>query len=144
MADLRSEVPTGHCWDGYLSLLFRKWALSSLDPCGATDTPVLDFWWCLLWISKPEWLALFIFGRGVCVTHSLSFTSGVIPADLLAPSMAAKPFSSTYLWAGIGGAWNQELSCSCGQCDTRQVDALLTELCRLGQIQKFLFLERNA
>ena len=21
--------------------------------CGATDTPVLDFWWCLTWVSKP-------------------------------------------------------------------------------------------
>ena len=26
--------------------------------CGATDTPVLDFWWHLLWVSKPEWAAL--------------------------------------------------------------------------------------
>ena len=25
----------------------------------ATDTPVLDFWWHLLWVSKPEWEALF-------------------------------------------------------------------------------------
>ena len=24
--------------------------------CGATDTPVLDFWWRLLWVSKPEWV----------------------------------------------------------------------------------------
>ena len=27
--------------------------------CGATDTtdsPVLDFWWSLLWVSKPEWV----------------------------------------------------------------------------------------
>ena len=24
--------------------------------CGATDTPVSDFWWCLLWVSKPEWV----------------------------------------------------------------------------------------
>ena len=30
-----------------------------LDTCpffGATDTPVSDFWWCLLWVSKPEWV----------------------------------------------------------------------------------------
>ena len=27
--------------------------------CGATDIPVLDFWWCLLWVSKPELSALF-------------------------------------------------------------------------------------
>ena len=24
--------------------------------CGATDTRVLDFWWRLLWVSKPEWV----------------------------------------------------------------------------------------
>ena len=23
---------------------------------GATDTPVSDFWWRLLWVSKPEWV----------------------------------------------------------------------------------------
>ena len=29
--------------------------LEDISPfCGATDTPVLDFWWCLLWFSKPE------------------------------------------------------------------------------------------
>ena len=27
---------------------------------GATDTPVLDFWWCIIWASKPEWAALFL------------------------------------------------------------------------------------
>ena len=26
---------------------------------GATGTPVSDFWWHLLWVSKPEWAALF-------------------------------------------------------------------------------------
>ena len=25
---------------------------------GATGTPVLDFWWRLLWVSKPEWFCL--------------------------------------------------------------------------------------
>ena len=59
--------------------------------CGATDTPVLDFWWYLLWVSKPEWAALFKLGRGILVTHSLGFTSGTTPADLLAASMAAEP-----------------------------------------------------
>ena len=24
--------------------------------CGATDTPVLDFWWRLPWVSKPGWI----------------------------------------------------------------------------------------
>ena len=27
-------------------------------PIGDTDAPVLDFWWRLLWVSKPEWAAL--------------------------------------------------------------------------------------
>ena len=57
---------------------------------GATDTPVLDFWWCLLWVSKPELAALFKLCGGVHVTHSLRFTSGATPADLFAASMAAK------------------------------------------------------
>ena len=26
--------------------------------CGSTDTLVLDFWWCLLWVSKPQTAAL--------------------------------------------------------------------------------------
>ena len=43
-------------------------------------------------------------GRGLHVTCSLRVTSGVTPANLLLASMAAKPFSSTYLQAGIGGA----------------------------------------
>ena len=28
--------------------------------------PFLDFWWRLLWVSKPGWAALFALGRGVC------------------------------------------------------------------------------
>ena len=79
--------------------------------CGTTDIPVLDFWWCLLWVSKPEWAALFAHGRGVHVTCSPRFTSGVIPANLLVVSMAAEPFSSMYLLAGIGVALNRDLSC---------------------------------
>ena len=78
---------------------------------GATDTPVLNFLWCPLRISKPECTALFMLSRGACVTHSLRFTSGVTPADLLAASMAAKPIISTYLWERIGGAWNWDLLC---------------------------------
>ena len=61
--------------------------------CGATDSPVLDFWCRLLWDSKSEWAALFALDRGIC-EH---FPSGVTPADLLVASMAAEPFSSMYL-----------------------------------------------
>ena len=70
---------------GHKSFLWGHWS------------PVLDFWWCLLWFSKPEWAVLFVLGRGIHVTHSLRLTSGATPADLLATSMAAKPISSTYL-----------------------------------------------
>ena len=38
--------------------------------------------------------------------HSLSFTSGVTSAKLLVASMTAELFFSTYLQAGIVGAWN--------------------------------------
>ena len=71
---------------------------------GVTDTPVLNFWWHVLWVSKPEWAALFAIDGGVHVTHSLRFTTGAIPTKLLVASVAVELFSFTYLQAGIGGA----------------------------------------
>ena len=35
--------------------------------CAAIDTPVLDFWLSFLWLSKPEWAALFTLGGGACI-----------------------------------------------------------------------------
>ena len=54
--------------------IFKRifWDISPF--CGATDTPVLDFWWCLVWVLKPEWAAWFAPGRGICAC-SLRFTS---------------------------------------------------------------------
>ena len=92
------------CISKFCRIFFKK-------ICGATDTHVLDFWWCLLWVSKPECSALITLGSSVCVMHSLRFTSGVTPANLLAASMAAEPISSTRLWADIGGTHNWDLSC---------------------------------
>ena len=91
--------------------LFLKFFGGCKCYCGDTGTPVLDFWWCLLWVSKPEWAALFVLGRVVCLRHSLRFTSGVKPAALFAASMVAKPTSSTYLQPGIDGAWILDLLC---------------------------------
>ena len=108
----------------FLPLFFIKEKfLEDISPfCGATDTPVLDFWWCLLWVLKPEWAASFTLGRGVCVTCSLRFTSGVMTADLLVASMAAKPFSSTYMQAGIGGAQTGICHATTTPlCETRQM-----------------------
>ena len=42
---------------------------------GANNTPILDFLWCLLWVSKPEWAALFTIGRGIRDVCSIIFTS---------------------------------------------------------------------
>ena len=53
---------------------------------GGTDTPILD-WWCLSWVSRPEWIAACFL---TCVI--LRFTSGGTPTDLLEVNMAAKPF----------------------------------------------------
>ena len=72
--------------------------------CETTYTPVFHFWWRLLYVWKPEWATLFLFGKGIFVTHSPQLTPGVIPANLLMASKAAKPFSSIYLtrhWWGI-------------------------------------------
>ena len=73
---------------------FLKKYLEDISPfCRVTDTPVLDFWWHLLWISKPEWAPLFTLGNGICVTVPWDSPSGVTPANLLAASMAAKLMS---------------------------------------------------
>ena len=37
-------------------LFFKKKLDDASLFCGATDTPVLDFWWRLPWVSKPEWI----------------------------------------------------------------------------------------
>ena len=64
--------------------------------CGATDTPVLDFWWCLPWVSKPEWIPHLHALLPAC-NEFLRFTSGVTPTDCIEVSMATKPFWSMYL-----------------------------------------------
>ena len=42
----------------YDSAFFKiKKILEDIGPfCRATDTSVLDFWWCLPWVSKPRWI----------------------------------------------------------------------------------------
>ena len=50
--------------------------------CGATDTPVLDFWWCLPWVSKPGWIPRLRALSPAC-QEFLRFTSGATPADCI-------------------------------------------------------------
>ena len=58
--------------------------------CGATDTPCFGLLVTSPLVFKARMgSALFALGRGVCVAHSLRFTSGATPAHLLAASMAA-------------------------------------------------------
>ena len=37
-------------------IFFFLIVVEHMSICGATGTPVLEFWWCLLWVSKPEWV----------------------------------------------------------------------------------------
>ena len=55
---------------------------------GATDTPVLDFWRSLPWVSKPGWIP-HLHASLPAHNRCLRFTSGATPADFLAASMAA-------------------------------------------------------
>ena len=56
--------------------------------CGATDIPVLNFWWCLPWVSKSGWIPHLYAFLPAC-NGFLRFTSGATPANLLMASMAA-------------------------------------------------------
>ena len=47
---------------------------------------------------KAKWAALFTFGRGVHVTHSLRFTSGATPANLLAAQLISSGWAMPAGW----------------------------------------------
>ena len=63
-----------------LLVLFRKKIGGHQSFCGATDTPALDFWWCLLWVQSQD-----AFPRVHALLHLgnrfLRFTFGVTLAD---------------------------------------------------------------
>ena len=89
--------------------------------CGATDTPVLDFWRHMNRVSKPWWM------EWIPQIHL-----GATPADLLMASMAVKSFQSTCLQASIGEARVRDRTCHCRTaCD--KTDALTTEGGRLDR-----------
>ena len=45
----------------FLFFSFFKFLEDTCPSCGATGTPVLDFWWRLPWVSKPGWTRLHAF-----------------------------------------------------------------------------------
>ena len=84
---------------------------------GATGTPVLDFWWHLLWVSKPEWAMPYSHCRGKHNVCSPRSTSSTTLADLLvagaqsvlSPHEVRLPgfelVLSEYLWARRSTNW---------------------------------------
>ena len=50
--------------------------------CGATDSPVLDFWGCLPWVSKPGWTP--------CLCASPPGHNGCLRFNFLAASMVVE------------------------------------------------------
>ena len=115
----------------YLCLFFKK-ILEDMSPfCGATDTPVSDFWWRLLWVSKPEWVLPYSSLAEAYMLH-YTFPEIHLRCDTCQPlggQHGSWAISSTYM-QGIGGTRNWELSCCHSVWD--QADAIPTELSRLG------------
>ena len=68
----------------FFFFFFLKWTfvhflffVRHMSYFGATGTPVLDFWWRLLWVSKPEWVLPYTSHcGGECNVHSRRSTSG--------------------------------------------------------------------
>ena len=57
---------------------------------GATGTPVLDFWWLLLWVSKPEWFCLIRIVEANVMYISWDPPLVLHVADLLTDSIAGR------------------------------------------------------
>ena len=91
--------------------------------CGATDTPDLDFWWGLNWVSKLGWIPLY----ATLPVHNgfLRFTSGVTSPDLLVASMVAELF---HLHTGIQALVGLEYRIKCAISSKHVVRQMLYQL----------------
>ena len=70
---------------------------------GATGTPVLDFCWHLLWVSKPEWVLSYSFFVKVNVMYiPPRSTSSATRADLLVAGITVGHFPTCIK---RGGTW---------------------------------------
>ena len=96
--------------------------LEDMSPfCGATDTPVSDFWWHVFWVSKPEWVLPY---SSLAEAYMLRYMCPEIhlwcnTCQPLGSQHGSQAISSTYLRC-IGGTRNQELSCHRSHCEIRQ------------------------
>ena len=73
---------------------------------GATDTPVLDFWWHLLWVSKPEWEVYMIY-----IPWDSPLVWHLLPVYMA--SIAACHFPQVHVSAEVGcWIWTADLVCS--------------------------------
>ena len=74
-------------------LLVQKKKSEDIVPfCVATDTPVMEFCWCLPLVSKPVWISHLHASWHAC-RRFLRFTSGATPVDLLATFLCFGHFS---------------------------------------------------
>ena len=64
-ADCKTQ---GHYTSFFFNVFSGKMHVSHF---GATGTPILDFWWRPLWISKPMWVLPYLRCWGECNVHSL-------------------------------------------------------------------------
>ena len=81
------------------SLFFFKFLVDTSPFCGATDTPILDFWWRLLWVSKPEWVLPYSSLAEMYVLH-YTFPEIHLWCDTCQPlgsQHGSQAISSTYL-----------------------------------------------
>ena len=88
--------------------------------------PVLDFWWCLLRVSKPEWVLPYLHLAEAYVIYT--FTSGVTPLPVYNASIAASHLPHMRVSAEVGC---QDLN---HRHPARQSDALPTRPRHHGQL----------
>ena len=101
------------CWKLHKNEInfFLKF-LEDMNPfCCTTDTPILDFWWRLLWVSKPEWVLPYSSLAEAYVLH-YTFPEIHLWCDTCQPlggQHGSRAVSSTYL-QGIGGTPMNEIN----------------------------------
>ena len=74
-----------------LNRFLKKVFIGHMSFFRADGTPVRDFWWHLLWVSKQEWILpyLLVFAEANVMYIPPRSTSGATRADFLAASGAA-------------------------------------------------------